>query len=401
MDKPRLDKRRHNKKSFNTPRFSINKSENTLKNGKDYIQEIVGLLEEFGIETLKPRIIPYTTRKDGNKTLKICLDFSNRFENLIKLYGKIGYVYCKEREILSKHVLEYLLMKKYIVDMRKESYKKSLKMTRNGIKPMEIYKKIGGKYLSYKNIAMWVEKTNHTFNKIKIPNNFPNFDGWLKGASKGLGDGLVWETIFSIKKVNAENLFDLTTQSSAHTFFSNGFLVSNSGREDVDVRCLGWRPFVLELMKPKKRSVNLNQGLKAINKSKKAQVKDLKLSDKRTVTRIKSIKPDKTYQAEVVFESPVKGLEKLEILQDIVINQETPLRVATRRADKLRRRRVKDIKYKLLNKKKLEMTITAQSGTYIKELIHGDEGRTRPNVADLISNKVKSIKLDVIKIHCD
>ncbi|PIV68268.1 MAG: hypothetical protein COS07_04575, partial [Candidatus Aenigmarchaeota archaeon CG01_land_8_20_14_3_00_37_9] len=150
MDKPRLDKRRHNKKSFNTPRFSINKSENTLKNGKDYIQEIVGLLEEFGIETLKPRIIPYTTRKDGNKTLKICLDFSNRFENLIKLYGKIGYVYCKEREILSKHVLEYLLMKKYIVDMRKESYKKSLKMTRNGIKPMEIYKKIGGKYLSYK-----------------------------------------------------------------------------------------------------------------------------------------------------------------------------------------------------------------------------------------------------------
>ncbi|PIV68961.1 MAG: hypothetical protein COS07_02420 [Candidatus Aenigmarchaeota archaeon CG01_land_8_20_14_3_00_37_9] len=154
-------------------------------------------------------------------------------------------------------------------------------------------------------------------------------------------------------------------------------------------------------MKPKKRSVNLNQGLKAINKSKKAQVKDLKLSDKRTVTRIKSIKPDKTYQAEVVFESPVKGLEKLEILQDIVINQETPLRVATRRADKLRRRRVKDIKYKLLNKKKLEMTITAQSGTYIKELIHGDEGRTRPNVADLISNKVKSIKLDVIKIHCD
>ncbi|NCS71404.1 MAG: hypothetical protein GW780_04555, partial [Candidatus Aenigmarchaeota archaeon] len=331
----------------------------------------------------------------------ICLDFSNRFENLIKLYGKIGYVYCKEREILSKHVLEYLLMKKYIVDMRKESYKKSLKMTRNGIKPMEIYKKIGGKYLSYKNIAMWVEKTNHTFNKIKIPNNFPNFDGWLKGASKGLGDGLVWETIFSIKKVNAENLFDLTTQSSAHTFFSNGFLVSNSGREDVDVRCLGWRPFVLELMKPKKRSVNLNQGLKAINKSKKAQVKDLKLSDKRTVTRIKSIKPDKTYQAEVVFESPVKGLEKLEILQDIVINQETPLRVATRRADKLRRRRVKDIKYKLLNKKKLEMTITAQSGTYIKELIHGDEGRTRPNVADLISNKVKSIKLDVIKIHCD
>jgi len=154
-------------------------------------------------------------------------------------------------------------------------------------------------------------------------------------------------------------------------------------------------------MIPKKRKMKLTDGRKIINQSLKVKVKDLKATDKKMVAKIKSIKPDKTYKAEITFEQPVENLEQLEILNDVVISQETPLRVATRRADRLRRRRVKDIKYKLLNKKKLEITITAQSGTYIKELIHGDEGRTRPNVSDLINNKVKSIKLDVIKIHCD
>jgi tRNA pseudouridine synthase 10 len=174
-----------------------------------------------------------------------------------------------------------------------------------------------------------------------------------------------------------------------------------AGREDVDVRCLGWRPFVLELINPKKRKVTITKPRKEINKSKKVKVKDLKLTNKRMVTRIKSIKPDKTYKAEVTFEKPLENLEKIETLQDTVISQKTPTRVLTRRANLTRRRRIKDIRYKLLNKKTLEITVRTQSGTYIKELIHGDEGRTQPNIADLIDNKVKNIKLDVVKIHCD
>ena len=168
-----------------------------------------------------------------------------------------------------------------------------------------------------------------------------------------------------------------------------------AGREDVDVRCLGWRPFVLELMNPKKRKVTITKPRQSINKSKKVKVKDLKMASKKTVRMVKSIKP------EIIFEKPLENLEKIKTLKDTVISQKTPTRVLRRRANLIRRRRLKDIKYKLLNKKKLEITVTTQAGTYIKELIHGDEGRTQPNIAELINNKVKSIKLDVIKIHCD
>ncbi|MFH8080836.1 MAG: tRNA pseudouridine(54/55) synthase Pus10 [Candidatus Aenigmatarchaeota archaeon] len=171
------------------------------------------------------------------------------------------------------------------------------------------------------------------------------------------------------------------------------------GREDVDVRCLGWRPFVIEVLEPKRRKVDLKKLAEEINKSRYVKVKDLKIVDRHVVKMIKSVKHDKTYRAIVTFAKPVKDLSRLKELKNAIINQQTPIRVLQRRADKLRKRKVKDIKYKRISSKTIEIIIKAQSGLYIKELIHGDNGRTRPNVQELLNNKVKNIELDVIKIH--
>jgi tRNA pseudouridine synthase 10 len=174
-----------------------------------------------------------------------------------------------------------------------------------------------------------------------------------------------------------------------------------SGREDINVRCLGWRPFVIEMVDPKKRKIKLNESMKEINKSKKVKVKGLKIVNKEIIKKIKFADYDKTYKAIVEFENPVEGLKKVNELRDAVITQKTPIRVLRRRVDKTRKRKVKSIKYKVLSNKKVELTIKTQSGLYIKELINGDDGRTQPNVSDLIKNKVKKIDLDVIRIHCD
>ena len=174
-----------------------------------------------------------------------------------------------------------------------------------------------------------------------------------------------------------------------------------SGREDINVRCLGWRPFVLELVKPKKRKINLEKLKKKVNKSKKVKVKDLKLVKKETIRRIKFAEYDKTYRAIVEFENPVENLNKLKELKGTIISQKTPTRVLRRRSDKSRKRKVKDIKYKRLSKRKIELKIRAQSGLYVKELITGDEGRTQPSISSFLNNKIKNIELDVIKIHSD
>jgi len=171
-----------------------------------------------------------------------------------------------------------------------------------------------------------------------------------------------------------------------------------SGREDINVRCLGWRPFVIEIINPIKRKIDLKQVLREVNKSKKVKIKKLKIVDKNVVREIKFADYDKTYRAIVEFERSVLSLKKVDELKNTIISQKTPIRVLKRRSDKMRRRKVKDMKYKLLNKKKVEFEIRTQSGLYVKELISGDEGRTEPSISSLLDNKVKKIELDVIKI---
>ena len=175
---------------------------------------------------------------------------------------------------------------------------------------------------------------------------------------------------------------------------------SGSGREDIDARNLGWRAFVVELLEPKKRKLDLKKIQRQINKSKKVNVKELKYSNKQTVVRIKTETGDKTYRVRVKLEKPIdkKNLRKLKELIG-VINQKTPTRVLRRRANLVRKRRVKSLKYKQINKKTLELTIKTTAGLYIKELVSGDNGRSKPSVSELLNVKATPYDLDVIHIE--
>ncbi len=396
IDKPRLDKRKHNRKSFNTPRFSMNKIEKKLENGIEFIKNISNLLNEFGIETLPLRLLPYTTRRDGNKSIKIILDISNKFENLIDFYGDIGFRYCKKKEALSRLVFQYLSIKKNVLDKRKDLYDKAVKLKKRGLKLSEIHKSLDSGFVTKKDLWVWLNGAKRE--NIKVPNSFPNFDYWTKEASDSLADGLVWETIGSIEDVNLEKACDITTNPT-HTFFANGFLVSNCGREDIDALCLGWRPFVFEVSKPRNRDIDLKEMEKEINKTGKVEVSELRLSNKQEVRDLKAAKPDKSYRMVVEFENKIneKSLKKLKELIG-AISQKTPQRVAHRRANLVRERKLISIEWKLISNKKLEITVRGEAGLYVKELVSGDNGGTKPSVSEILGNQGKVTELDVIKI---
>ncbi len=172
------------------------------------------------------------------------------------------------------------------------------------------------------------------------------------------------------------------------------------GREDIDARCFGWRAFVIEILLPKKRKINLKKISKEINSSGKVRVKSLKFVERKMIERIKHATPEKTYRVLVEFEKPVTK-DELKNLSKLVgkIRQKTPKRVLHRRADKLRIKKVKNIKWKQINKKRIELFIRCSAGLYVKELVTGDEGRTTPSVAGLLKNTAKVLELDVVKIH--
>lgn len=169
------------------------------------------------------------------------------------------------------------------------------------------------------------------------------------------------------------------------------------GREDVDAKCLGWRPFVFEVLEPEKRNIDLKKIQKKINKLKSIQVKNLCFSDIRQVRELKNRKNKKTYRALVECEIKKPELKKLSKLKT-KISQKTPTRVLHRRSDLLRKRKVYSIKGKYKNKNHFYLEVTAEAGTYIKELISGDDGRTKPSVAGILGKKAVCKELDVTKI---
>ncbi len=201
----------------------------------------------------------------------------------------------------------------------------------------------------------------------------------------------------TVEDLVAENLME-ATQTKEHKFHG-------AGREDKDALMLGeGRPFVVEMVTPKRRNPDLEEVQEKINKQSKGmiEVQNLRESNSEEVVKLKSEKRDKTYEVwaetrDKVTEKDLKKVEKQ--LEEQEVEQRTPTRVSHRRADRVRKRKVHTIKLQKENENQFKAKIRAESGTYIKELISGDYGRTRPSVAEILKTQVTPKKLNVLKIH--
>jgi len=180
---------------------------------------------------------------------------------------------------------------------------------------------------------------------------------------------------------------------------SSGTSFHGAGREDIDARCIAWRPFVIEIKNPVKRKFNLSKIQKEINKGKKVKAKLIKICNKETVRKIKSARLTKTYKIIVRFKKPItrKDIKKVVKIRG-VISQRTPERVSHRRADIIRRRKVLSISGKMKSRKEAEFLIRTEAGMYVKELATGDNGRTEPSFAGILNNEASVRALDVMKI---
>ena len=176
------------------------------------------------------------------------------------------------------------------------------------------------------------------------------------------------------------------------------------GREDIDVCMLGnGRPFILEIKNPKNRGLNLEQLEKKINEYNKGKIKvnNLRFSSKEEIARIKTADFKKLYRITLIGEKAIKKEKLKKVAQTLrgkTISQFTPSRVARRRGNLVRVRKIYNLNIESIDGAKATLTIETQSGTYIKELISGDDGRTSPSISEMIGFPCKPMELDVIAI---
>ncbi|MEM4662416.1 MAG: tRNA pseudouridine(54/55) synthase Pus10 [Candidatus Diapherotrites archaeon] len=173
-----------------------------------------------------------------------------------------------------------------------------------------------------------------------------------------------------------------------------------AGREDADVRMLGpGREFVMQIIEPKKRKVDLRHIEKEINEKEAGKIEVIGLSfcEKETIAKIKAKKSRKVYAATVKCENLPDEAKVVGLLGQYVVAQRTPTRVLRRRANILRYRKV-EIKKAFIENGFLKLEMIADSGLYIKEFISGDSGRTDPSISKMLQQNCECVELDVVDI---
>eukprot|EP00210_Caulerpa_lentillifera_P005301 g5065.t1 len=132
---------------------------------------------------------------------------------------------------------------------------------------------------------------------------------------------------------------------------------------------------------------------------------DVCLAKRNVILEMKMGEEDvhKTYRALVWISRQVSPamIEQLNNEKELTIHQQTPLRVAHRRANLTREKIVHWMEAKLVENHDgyFMMELCASAGCYIKEFIHGDFGRSQPSIAEILQvNSAQCFALDVIEV---
>ncbi|KAF4707779.1 putative tRNA pseudouridine synthase Pus10 [Perkinsus olseni] len=172
----------------------------------------------------------------------------------------------------------------------------------------------------------------------------------------------------------------------------------SAGREDVDVRMLGnGRPFAVEIPDAHRNLLLPHHKVEWESLAAKTdafEVMFIHPADKHVMEWLgwSSERHTKVYVCMVWSEDPVSAevVERVNATKEMEIQQRTPLRVMHRRANAMRRKIMHSITCEIVNPHYLKVSLACSAGMYIKEFVHGDFGRTRPSMADLLGSK-----------HCD
>ena len=192
---------------------------------------------------------------------------------------------------------------------------------------------------------------------------------------------------------------------------ADGCKLNSAGREDMDVRMLGGgRPFILEVHNPRSPVVSasaLAEMEAALESADDGVVTatGLHVSDKEAYRGMHegSEEKEKAYTA-VCWASRAlapEDLARLSAMRDVVVHQQTPVRVLHRRSPAVRPRTIRRMTAEGVPgaPRFFTLTLRTQAGTYIKEFVHGDFGRTRPNVGELLGCRADILQLDVTDIE--
>jgi tRNA pseudouridine synthase 10 len=198
----------------------------------------------------------------------------------------------------------------------------------------------------------------------------------------------------------------------------------SAGREDMDVRMLGGgRPFVLEVSNARADAPSeetLAAACASLAAGGRVGVRALALLSRAQRERMREGEAEKSkaYRAVVSLSRPFTPADAAAIAAAIAaagpdgltLHQQTPVRVLHRRAALTRPRPVFALAARPLpgHGRAFVLDLRCGAGTYVKEFIHGDFGRTQPCLGDILprgpageATQAECLQLDVMGVEME
>jgi len=378
--------------------------------GRIYAKVDTGKLNEERGKILRGKI--GKTKKIATKNCWLCSGLVDEVTHFADLIEKTLKNYEYGTFVIGSKIDEDIIEKEEeLIDFSKSEYSESIKNELNREIGKILEKKLKKEVNFEKPTIMVVLDTSYDAVNLQIAplyiyGRYKKFSRFIpqtkwyckicrgKGCRKCNYTGKIYDT--SVEELTAEDILK-ATKGQDESFHG-------CGREDVDARMLGnGRPFVLEIKNPVKRNIDLQAIEKKINNKygDLIQVNNLRYSDRDEVTRIKNASFKKIYRVKFKCDAEINN-EKLKkvasSLQGLRIGQLTPSRVAHRRADMVREKYIYSCIVESVDGTMAVLTLETESGTYIKELVSGDNGRTKPSITEMIQAPCIVTELDVIEI---
>ncbi len=215
--------------NFYCPTVSMNKQEEFTDNGRAFLMDLSGLLKEVGVLTNKISKRQEYRNKNGKLSIRLRLMLSDKPENLINLYSKIGFEYNQRRSMLSNVVAQYLKIKESQIKEKEFMASKSRELVAAGINIDSAHEELGSTLINRR----FVERSVYEGRKgrPRVSADMMTFDEFFEYTTRGMGNsGMLWDRIESIKEVEFNDyVYDFTVVHEDHNFIADNFVVSNCG----------------------------------------------------------------------------------------------------------------------------------------------------------------------------
>ncbi|MFW6001773.1 MAG: DEAD/DEAH box helicase family protein, partial [archaeon] len=249
-------------KNFLSARTSMYKREDIVKQNKSFINDFNNIFGNLGVKVNNVKYLDGNTRKDGSKTINIEIRFANDYTSLYN-YCKIGFRYCKHKEIKNGVIRSYYDYIENQKQLRNKTYCKTLELYEEYGSRKKVYDILTGKKVLaddqitfddfFENtsddetqddikkyefetnypvtegvISDWIhphkdENGNNRNVNTQTPKNILNYEDWL---NKVYGD-VIFMSINSIKYRSTEQCYNMTVHDENHNYVLNGCISRN------------------------------------------------------------------------------------------------------------------------------------------------------------------------------